>query len=91
MENAEANLSGFERNGLDLSWMRDRLQAIDGFLEYADNVAMITSLEKTIKECEGALEHHWQNLALFKEKYSTLVAQLPRHVTLMDFLMKGLN
>ena len=41
VESAEANLSGIERNGLDLSWMRDRLQAVSGFLEHADNMVII--------------------------------------------------
>ena len=41
VESAEANQSGFERNGLDLTRIRDRPQVVDGFLEHADNVAMI--------------------------------------------------
>ncbi|CAL5373831.1 unnamed protein product [Camellia sinensis] len=90
VESVEANLDGFEKNGLDLSWMRARLQTVDGFFEHENNVAIITSLEEFIIDCEGALEQYRQNRDLFKEKDSALVAQLPRGVTLMDSLMKGL-
>ncbi|GMP34988.1 hypothetical protein CsSME_00007632 [Camellia sinensis var. sinensis] len=90
VESVEANLDGFEKNGLDLSWMRARLQTVDGFFEHENNVAIITSLEEFIIDCEGALEQYRQNRDLFKEKDSALVAQLPQDVTLMDSLMKGL-
>lgn len=90
MESAEANLSGFERSSFNLSWMKARLQTVDGFLEHADSVAIIASLEETIKECKGAMEQHRQNLARLKEKDLALVSQLPQDVTLMDSLLKGL-
>ncbi|KAL7222112.1 hypothetical protein ACSBR1_023930 [Camellia fascicularis] len=90
VESVEANLSGFERNGLDLSWMRARLQIVDSFFEHVNNVAMIASLEEIIRDYEDALEQYRQNLHRFKEKDSALVAQLPQDVTLMDSLMKDL-
>lgn len=91
MKTSELNLSRFKVDGLNLAWIKTRLEEVDGLLDQAGNIVVIASLEKSIKGYKCTMEQHSMNLARFKEKDTVLVAQLPQNVGLIDSFVEGFD